>query len=140
MDYLGIPQIQDTSIEIIPWCLGRARLIRKIHLDEAIETSERRDQIWFLCCVFLGIRLEYVIHLFIHPSIHPSMHPSIHASMHASIHLQLIISMYSSIWWFPEMGVPPVIIHFHRILLTKTIQLLGYRYDYGKPPFVSVKV
>ena len=37
-------------------------------------------------------------------------------------------------WRFPKMGVPLVIIHFHRMFPYKTIQLLGYPHLW-KPPF-----
>ena len=40
-------------------------------------------------------------------------------------------------WWFPEIGVPPVIIHFWmRFSLAKTIQLWGYPH-FRKPANIS---
>ena len=39
-----------------------------------------------------------------------------------------------NIWWFPEIGVPPVIIHILvGFFLRKTIQLFRIPHDYGKP-------
>ena len=39
---------------------------------------------------------------------------------------------YFSIWWFPKLGVPLVIIHFSGILPYKP-SIVGYPHDYGKP-------
>ena len=44
--------------------------------------------------------------------------------------------LYPSIWWFPEIGLPPVIIHFKMgFSLTKTNQLLGYPH-FRIPPYL----
>ena len=39
----------------------------------------------------------------------------------------------TSKWWFPEIGVPLVIIHFHGSCPSKP-SILGYPHDHGKPP------
>ena len=38
--------------------------------------------------------------------------------------------MYTYIWWFPKIGIPPVIIHFSGIFAYKPI-ILGYPHGYG---------
>ena len=60
--------------------------------------------------------------------------------MYISLSLYLYIYKYIYIvilyiWWFPEIGVPPAIIHFQMgFSLTKTNQLLGYPHDELETP------
>ena len=48
----------------------------------------------------------------------------------------IYLCIYIYIWWFPEIGVPPVIIHFRwGFSLTKTIHKLGYLHFFGNHQF-----
>ena len=49
-------------------------------------------------------------------------------------HLLIVCKTSGPIWELPEIGVPPVVIHFCRgFSMKKTIQLWGYPHDYGQP-------
>ena len=47
---------------------------------------------------------------------------------------QMLLSRYSSIWWFPKIGVPPVIIHFTRIFPSKNHPAIGV------PPLMETSI
>ena len=54
------------------------------------------------------------------------------------IYINIYIYMYIYIWRFPKLGVPPVIIHFNRIVLWKP-SILGYPH-FRKPPYIYIYI
>ena len=44
----------------------------------------------------------------------------------------VMVMIAIKIWWFPEIGVPAVIIHFNGMFRYKPT-IWGYPHDYGKP-------